>query len=363
MPIGRPPKTPVVLSIEQREQLQSWVRTDTLPNALAQRARIILACGDGLSDMAVKQRLGVARATVRKWRERFVEYGLDGLYDEPRPGRPRSIGDEQIAALLQTVVQTKPENATHWSCRALAQETGLSKSTVQRVNHLFGLKPHLQRGFQLSTDPLFVDKVRDIIGLYLNPPDKALVLCVDEKSQCQALERTQPILPLGLGYLEGFTHDYVRHGTTTLFAALDVANGTVITECKPRHRHQEFLEFLRHIEAQVPADLDIHLVIDNYAPHKHEKVRLWLGQRPRFHVHYTPTYSSWLNQVEIWFHLITQQAIRRGSFKSTKQLIAKIEQFVAAYNPQAKPFAWVATADSIFEKLQRLCQRISGTVH
>jgi len=189
------------------------------------------------------------------------------------------------------------------------------------------------------------------------------VLCVDEKSQCQALERSQPSLPLGLGYLEGVTHDYVRHGTTTLFAALDVANGTVIADCKPRHRHQEFLQFLQQIEASVPVDLDVHLVIDNYAPHKHEKVRLWLGQRPRFHVHYTPTYSSWLNQVEIWFNLITQQAIRRGSFKSTKQLIAKIEQFVAAYNPKAKPFAWVATADSIFEKLQRLCLRISGTGH
>jgi len=360
---GRPAKVPVVLSDEQREQLQSWVRTDTLPNALAQRARIVLACGDGLTDVAVTQRLGTARATVKKWRERFVAYGIDGLYDEPRPGRPRSITDEQIAALLQTVVQTKPESATHWSCRALAQETGLSKSTVQRVNHLFGLKPHRHRDFKLSTDPLFTDKVRDIVGLYLNPPDGALVLCVDEKSQCQALERTQPSLPLGLGYLEGFTHDYVRHGTTTLFAALDVANGTVMTECKPRHRHQEFLEFLRHIEANVPADLDIHLVIDNYAPHKHEKVRLWLGQRPRFQVHYTPTYSSWLNQVEIWFNLITRQAIRRGSFKSTKQLIAKIEQFVADYNPQAKPFAWVATADSILEKLQRLCQRISGTGH
>ncbi|MEI6500161.1 MAG: IS630 family transposase, partial [Armatimonadota bacterium] len=261
------------------------------------------------------------------------------------------------------VVQTKPEHGTHWSCRALAQETGLSKSTVQRVNRLFGLKPHRHRDFKLSTDPLFVDKVRDIVGLYLNPPDKALVLCVDEKSQGQALERSQPSLPLGLGYLEGLTHDYVRHGTTTLFAALDVANGTVIADCKPRHRHQEFLQFLRQIEASVPAELDIHLVIDNYAPHKHEKVRLWLGQRPRFHVHYTPTYSSWLNQVEIWFNLITQQAIRRGSFTSTKQLIAKIEQFVANYNPKAKPFAWVATADSIFEKLQRLCQRISGTQH
>jgi len=363
MPTGRAAKVPVVLSDEQREQLHSWVRTDTLPNALAQRARIVLACGEGLPDTAVAARLKVNRHTVRTWRERYIEFGIEGLYDEPRPGRPRTISDDQIAALLQTVVQTKPETGTHWSCRALAAETGLSKSTVQRLCHLFGLKPHRHRDFKLSTDPLFVDKVRDIVGLYLNPPDEALVLCVDEKSQCQALERSQPSLPLGLGYLEGVTHDYVRHGTTTLFAALDVANGTVIADCKPRHRHQEFLQFLQQIEASVPVDLDVHLVIDNYAPHKHEKVRLWLGQRPRFHVHYTPTYSSWLNQVEIWFNLITQQAIRRGSFKSTKQLIEKIEQFVAAYNPKAKPFAWVATADSIFEKLQRLCLRISGTGH
>ena len=362
MPMGRP-KTPLVLTAENREQLESWTRSRSLPSGLVNRARIVLLSDQGVTNQEISQRLGLSMPTVKKWRDRFITCGLEGLYDELRPGRPRSISDDQIAALLQTVVQTKPEHGTHWSCRALAQETGLSKSTVQRVNRLFGLKPHRHRDFKLSTDPLFVDKVRDIVGLYLNPPDKALVLCVDEKSQGQALERSQPSLPLGLGYLEGLTHDYVRHGTTTLFAALDVANGTVIADCKPRHRHQEFLQFLRQIEASVPAELDIHLVIDNYAPHKHEKVRLWLGQRPRFHVHYTPTYSSWLNQVEIWFNLITQQAIRRGSFTSTKQLIAKIEQFVANYNPKAKPFAWVATADSIFEKLQRLCQRISGTQH
>ena len=362
MPMGRP-KTPLVLTAEARAQLESWTRSRCLPSGLVNRARIVLLSDQGVTNQEISQRLGLSMPTVKKWRDRFIACGLQGLYDELRPGRPRSISEDQIAELLQTVVRSKPKTATHWSCRALAEETGLSKSTVQRVNRLFGLKPHRHRDFQLSTDPLFVDKVRDIVGLYLNPPDEALVLCVDEKSQCQALERSQPSLPLGLGYLEGVTHDYVRHGTTTLFAALDVANGTVIADCKPRHRHQEFLQFLQQIEASVPVDLDVHLVIDNYAPHKHEKVRLWLGQRPRFHVHYTPTYSSWLNQVEIWFNLITQQAIRRGSFKSTKQLIEKIEQFVAAYNPKAKPFAWVATADSIFEKLQRLCLRISGTGH
>jgi putative transposase len=362
MPMGRP-KTPLVLTAEARAQLESWTRSRSLPSGLVNRARIVLLSDQGVTNQEISHRLGLSMPTVKKWRDRFITCGLEGLYDELRPGRPRSISDDQIAELLQTVVRSKPKTATHWSCRALAAETGLSKSTVQRVCHLFGLKPHRHRDFKLSTDPLFVEKVRDIVGLYLNPPDRALVLCVDEKSQCQALERTQPTLPLGLGYVEGFTHDYVRHGTTTLFAALDVANGTVVTECKPRHRHQEFLQFLRHIEANVPEDLDIHLVIDNYATHKHDKVRLWLAQRPRFHVHYTPTYSSWLNQVEIWFNQITQKAIRRGSFTSTKQLIEKIEQFVDNYNPQAKPFAWVATADSIFEKLQRLCQRISGTQH
>jgi putative transposase len=360
MPAGRP-KTPLVVTPAAREQLQSFTRSTTLPAGLVKRGQIVLLSDEGLTNQAIARQLQLTMPTVKKWRDRFIARGIEGLYDELRPGRPRSISDDQIAALLRTVIETKPANGTHWSCRTLAAETGISKSTVQRVCHLFGLKPHRHREFKLSTDPLFAEKVRDIVGLYLNPPDKALVLCVDEKSQCQALERTQPSLPLGLGYVEGFTHDYVRHGTTTLFAALDVANGTVLTECKPRHRHQEFLQFLRHIEANVPADLDIHLVIDNYATHKHDKVRLWLAQRPRFYAHYTPTYSSWLNQVEIWFNQITHKAIRRGSFKSTKQLIEKIEQFVANYNPQAKPFAWVATADSIFEKLRRLCQRISGT--
>lgn len=362
MPGGRP-KTPLVLTAEDREHLESWLRSPSLPQGLGNRARIVLLSHAGVPNTEISKRLDLSMPTIKKWRDRFLACGLEGLYDELRPGRPRSIADEQIAELLQTALQSKPAAATHWSCRSLAQETGLSKSTVQRVCALFSVKPHRQRDFKLSTDPWFVDKVRDIVGLYLHPPASALVLCVDEKTQCQALERSQPALPLGLGYLEGFTHDYVRHGTTTLFAALDIANGQVLTQCKPRHRHQEFLQFLRHIEANVPADLDVHLVIDNYATHKHDKVRLWLAQRPRFHVHFTPTAASWLNQVEIWFHLITQQAIRRGSFTSTKQLVEKIEQFVAHYNPQAQPFAWVATADSIFEKLGRLCQRISGTQH
>ena len=348
---------------ESREQLESWLRSRSLPNGLVTRARVVLLAAEGMGNRPIAQQLGISPSTVRKWRERFAQLGLDGLYDELRPGRPRSVSDEQIATLLHTALQTEPQHGTHWSCRALAEETGLSKSTVQRVCTAFSVKPHRHREFKLSTDPFFVDKVRDIVGLYLDPPTNALVLCVDEKSQCQALERTQPTLPMGLGYVAGFTHDYVRHGTTNLFAALDVANGSVIAQCKPHHRHQEFLQFLRHIESQVPADLDIHLVLDNYATHKHPKVRVWLAQRPRFTVHYTPTYSSWLNQVEIWFNHITQKAIRRGSFNSTQALIESIEQFVANHNQRCTPFAWVATADSIFEKLGRLCARISGTQH
>jgi len=262
---------------------------------------------------------------VGKWRWRFLRQGLTGLYEAPRPGGPRSISDEKVAALLRKTMKTKPHDGTHWTVRALAAETKLSKSTVHRLWQAFGLQPHRQKHFKLSTDPFFVEKVRDLVGLYLNPPDKALVLCVDEKSQVQALDRTQPVLPMGLGYVEGVTHDYVRHGTTTLFAALDIATGQVLTQCKSRHRHQEFLSFLNHIDANVPQGLEVHLVVDNYATHKHDKVRRWLAACPRYHVHYTPTYSSWLNQVEIWFNIITQRAIRRGTFRRVKDLIAKIE--------------------------------------
>ena len=245
----------------------------------------------------------------------------------------------------------------------MAQHTGISKSTVQRWFHLFGVQPHRQRHFKLSNDPFFIEKVRDIVGLYLNPPDHAVVLCVDEKTQIQALQRTQPMLPMGLGYVEGVTHDYVRHGTTTLFAALDVATGEVLTQCQHRHRHQEFLAFLRHIDKNVPKSLDVHLIIDNYATHKHATVKAWLAMRPRYHLHFTPTYASWINQVERWFGLITQQAIRRGSFSSVKELTRKINDYVEHYNAQTSPFVWVATAESILAKIERLCAHISGTQH
>jgi len=359
---GRPLKELTLIPQLQR-QLTSMVRSRSLSQGLVRRAEIVLMAAQGMSNSEIAHSLGLSRPTVGLWRKRFIAQGLMGLYEELRSGAPRSISDERIAKLLRQTLETKPEGATHWSCRSLAQKTGLSKSTVQRVWKTFGLQPHRQKHFKLSTDPFFVEKVRDIVGLYLNPPDKAMVLCVDEKSQIQALDRTQPLLPMGIGYVEGVTHDYVRHGTTTLFAALDVATGQVMTLCKPRHRHQEFLQFLIHLDRNVPTDLDLHVIVDNYATHKHLKVKRWLSIRPRYHIHYTPTYASWLNQVEIWFNLITQQAIRRGSFRGVKDLVAKIDRFVDSYNPKAKPFVWTATADSILQKIERLCKYISGTKH
>jgi putative transposase len=362
MRTGRP-KAVLTISEEERAQLTALARSRSLPAALVQRAQIVLACACEPSNQAVAAALGVGAPTIGKWRRRFVAERVAGLHDELRPGRPRTIEDDTVAALIAKTLATKPEAGTHWSVRTMAGETGLSKSTVHRLFQLFGLQPHRSRSFKLSTDPFFVEKLRDIVGLYLDPPDKALVLCVDEKSQVQALERTQPMLPMGLGYLEGLTHDYKRHGTTTLFAALNLLDGSVLAQCKARHRHQEFLAFLRHIEANVPAELDLHLVLDNYATHEHPKVRAWLARRPRWHVHYTPTHASWLNQVERFFALITQRAIRRDSFVSVADLVRKIDRFVQSYNATARPFVWTATPESILQKLSRLCQRISGTAN
>ena len=324
---------------------------------------MILAMAAGESNSAVARRFGVSRPTAIMCRQRFAERGIEGLHNELKPGRPRDLSEERIAELINTALASKPPGRTHWSQRCLADETGMSKSTVHRYLTMFGLQPHRSKSFKLSNDPFFIEKVRDIVGLYLKPPEHALVLCVDEKSQVQALERTQPLLPMGLGYVEGITHDYVRHGTTTLFAALDIANGAVLTQCKAKHRHQEFLSFLRHIEANVPQDLDVHLICDNYATHKHPRVRAWLARRPRFHVHFTPTYSSWLNQVERWFALITNQAIRRGSFDSVTDLKRRIDTFVSHYNQHPRPFMWTATADSILGKIERLCKFINATRH
>jgi putative transposase len=363
MAMGRP-KAELVLRENERMQLQSLARSRSLPAGLVRRASIVLACAEGAPNSAVAARLGITNATVGKWRQRFVADRIAGLHDELRPGKPRSIDDERIAGLLTTTLHQKPKDgATHWSVRGLAAETGISKTSVHRFLQVFGLQPHRQDTFKLSTDPFFVEKLRDVVGLYLNPPDKALVLCVDEKSQVQALERTQPLLPMGFGYVEGVTHDYVRHGTTTLFAALDLLDGTVLTQCRPRHRHQEFLSFLRTIDKAVPTDLEIHIVLDNYATHKHPKVKAWLAARPRWHLHFVPTYSSWLNLVERFFAHISDKAIRRGSFGSVRDLIGKIDHFVTHYNRTCRPFVWTATADSILAKLQRLCLCINGTEH
>lgn len=362
MRTGRP-KSPIVLSIEDREQLNAIANSHSMPYSLVTRARIVLMAAEGHHNRVIAEKVSLSPQMVCKWRQRYIEQGITGLHDELRPGRPRSISDEDVAQIIHRTLKTKPKDATHWSVRSLAKATELTRPTIHRIWTAFGLQPHRQKRFKLSTDPFFIEKVRDIVGLYLNPPDKAMILCVDEKSQIQALNRTQPVLPMGLGYVEGVTHDYVRHGTTTLFAALNVATGEVLTSCKRRHRHQEYLDFLKRVDTNVPAKLDIHLVVDNYATHKHPQVKRWLALHPRYHVHYTPTSASWLNQVEIWFNIITQRAIRRGTFKSVKELVANIKQFVDQYNANTKPFVWTATADSILEKIKRLCQYISGTRH
>lgn len=362
MMLGRP-KQPILLSTESRQQLESVGRSRALPHGLVTRARIILFAADGLANSVIAEKLNLSQQSVCLWRKRYLEHGIQGLHDELKPGRPRTISDERVANLVRKTLETKPKDGTHWSVRSIANQTRLSRATVHRIWQAFGLQPHRQKHFKLSTDPFFVEKVRDIVGLYLSPPENAVVLCVDEKSQIQALDRTQPMLPMGLGYVEGVTHDYERHGTTTLFAALDIANGAVLGQCKRRHRHQEYLQFLKHVDQNVPQKMNIHVVVDNYATHKHPAVKLWLATHNRWHVHYTPTYASWLNQVEIWFNIITQHAIRRGTFTSVKELIAKIQEYISHYNKHPKPFAWTATADSILAKIERLCKGISETQH
>jgi len=363
MPAGRPRSFDITLTPETQAQLETVAHSRSLPAGFVRRARVILLSATGLANRDIAADVQLSAPMVAHWRRRYHTMGLAGLYDAPRSGRPRTHDDDDVARLLRTVLQTKPAHATQWSTRSAAAKTRISKSTVQRYFLLFGVQPHRAKHFKLSPDPFFIEKVRDIVGLYLNPPDKALVLAVDEKSHIQALERTAPLLPLGLGYVEGVTHDYLRHGTTTLFAALDVQRGDVFTQCKRRHRHQEFLAFLRHVDTQIPPQLDVHLILDNYATHKHATVRAWVARHPRYHVHFTPTYSSWLNQVEIWFGLITRQAIRRGSFRTVRQLIQRIEAYVAHYNRTSRPFTWTATADAILAKLARLAKVIAGTPH
>jgi transposase len=356
-------KSLVTLSEEQKTRLAEWTRRHKTSQALALRARIILTCDQEEKKSAVAKRCGVYRNTVTKWHERFVERGVDGLLDEPRPGAPRKHDDAKIEQLITMTLNERPAQATHWSTRLLAHKIGVSQSTVSRVWRAFGLQPHRSETFKLSSDPLFIEKVRDIVGLYLNPPTKAMVLCVDEKSQIQALDRTQPLLPLAPGIAERRTHDYVRYGTTTLFAALDLASGKVIGELHRRHRAKEFLSFLRTIDTNVPAELDVHLVMDNSSTHKTPSVNGWLARRPRFKVHFTPTSSSWLNLVERWFALLSERQIKRGTHRSTLELERAIRHYLGTYNKDSKPFVWTKTADEILASVARFCSRISNSGH
>ena len=352
-----------MLTDEERRMLVSWSRRRTSAQALALRCRIVLACADGLSNAEVAARLGVSRPTVGKWRSRFVQRRLDGLVDEDRPGAPRKITDEQVEQVLVATLESTPRDATHWSRASMAKQSGLSKSTVGRIWKAFRLKPHLSETFKLSTDPLFIDKVCDVVGLYLDPPERAVVLCVDEKSQVQALDRSSPVLPMMPGMPEKRTHDYVRNGITTLFAAFDTGTGEVISSLHRKHRAAEFKKFLTKIDQEVPEHLDIHLICDNYGTHKTPAIKAWLARHPRFHMHFTPTGSSWVNQVERWFGFLADQAIRRGAHKSVQALEADIRAWVANWNDNPKPFIWTKTAQQILESLGRLCQRISGGAH
>jgi transposase len=359
---GRP-KTELILSDDEREQLLRWSRRPKTAQALAQRARIVLACADGRSNNEVAHELKITAQTAGKWRRRFVAQRLEGLLDEPRVGAPRKILDADVERVLTLTLESKPKNATHWSTRSMAEASGLTQTAVSRVWRAFALQPHRTETFKLSKDPQFIEKVRDIVGLYMNPPTKALVLCVDEKSQIQALDRTQPIFPMRPGQAERRTHDYARYGTTSLFAALDLASGTVIGECHRRHRSVDFRHFLDSIEAAVPADLDVHLVLDNYGTHKSPTIRRWLAKRPRFIVHFTPTSASWMNLVERFFATLTEKQIRRGTFRSTRQLETAIKNYLRLYNEDPRPFVWHKTADEILESVGRFCQRISDSGH
>jgi transposase len=352
------------LSEHERVELERLIRRRSAGQALVQRARIVLACAEpGSTNAGVARALGVSRPSVATWRARFAAHRLDGLGDAPRPGAPRQVGDEQIERLIALTLETQPEGATHWSTRTMAQRAGLSQTMVSRVWRAFGLQPHRAETFKLSTDPAFVDKVRDVVGLYMSPPDHALVLCVDEKPQIQAVERTAPVLPMRPGQPERHTHDYRRHGTTDLFAALDVKTGAVIGACKERHRAVEFRAFLDQVEAAVPTDLEVHLVLDNAATHKTKLVHEWLLKRPRWHLHFTPTSASWLNLVEVWFALLTRRRLQRGVFTSTADLEAAIQTYIDQTNDEPKPFHWTKSADVILASVGRFCQRISNSDH
>jgi transposase len=362
MRIGRPIPD-LTLTPQEQEALERWSRRPTTAQALAQRARIILGCAAGKTNTAVATELGLTKQTVGKWRARFIEQRLDGLLDEPRPGTPRSITDADVERVLTLTLETTPADATHWSTRSMAQRSGLSQSAISRIWRAFALQPHRTESFKLSKDPLFIEKVRDIVGLYLDPPARALVLCVDEKTQIQALDRRAPLLPMRPGQVERRTHDYTRYGTTSLFAALDVATGKVIGSCHRRHRSVEFRKFLDRIDAAVPPELDVHVILDNYGTHKTAAIQRWLAKRPRFHLHFTPTSASWLNLVERWFAALTEKQLRRGVHRSTRELETAIEHYLSITNAAPKPFIWTKTADEILASVARFCQRTSDSGH
>ena len=361
MRTGRP-KQLLILTDEERERLQSLAHRARSQSVLARRARVVLACAEGLDNQAVAKKLRCSKGMVGKWRARFLEGRLEALYDEPRPGAPRQVSDAQVEQVVIETLESTPRGQTHWSTRELAKATGLSRMTISRIWHAFGLQPHRSETFKLSPDPQLVEKVRDIVGLYMNPPEHALVLCVDEKSQIQALDRTQPLLPMRPGQAERRTHDYKRHGTTSLFAALDRKTGQVIGQLHRRHRSMEFRRFLDRIEAQVPADLDIHIIADNYGTHKTALIRTWFAKRPRFHLHFTPTYGSWINLVERWFAELTNKRIRRGVFRSVSELETAIRDYINVHNQDPKPFTWMRTADQILDSVARYAQRTTANL-
>ena len=353
----------VTLDDEQRAVLERWSRRPTSSQALALRCRIVLAAADGQSSQDIAARLGVTPTTVGRWRGRFARMGLDGLHDEPRPGQPRKITDDDVERVIVKTLEEQPANATHWSTRSMAAATGLNQTAISRIWRAFGLKPHLVDSFKLSPDPQFIDKVRDVVGLYLNPPDAAVVLCVDEKSQIQALDRTAPVLPLMPGVAERRTHDYVRNGTTNLYAALNVASGQVIADMTARHRSAEFQRFLNLIDRSVPEHLAVHVVLDNNSTHKTPSIQRWLVRHPRFQFHFTPTYSSWMNLVERWFAELTTKWIKRGTHRSVRELVRSIRTWITNWNDKPQPFVWHKTADEILDSLAAYCQRINDSDH